>query len=163
MRDEVTGKWNEQWVDMGVGRARGKKSARDRRSSAHPGTKNARGRLATRIEPVAISSWPRGERVYFVAAPNGLIKIGISRCLEMRWRNLCSHSPVPLELLGSIPGSRYTEQILHDHFAADRQHGEWFKASDELLGLATGELVLTATGLLPKRTATSPATLSPSG
>mgnify|MGYP007071660046 CR=1 FL=1 len=82
--------------------------------------------------------------VYFVAADNGLVKIGcgeVDRRLELL--RICS--PVPLTLLGSIPlpySEIYqVEKKLHWLFAEKRQHGEWFSLTDEDL--------LTVRGLYP--------------
>jgi hypothetical protein len=71
--------------------------------------------------------------VYFIECPaNGLIKIGVSRNVESRLATLSTASPVELRLLGVIDGCRADEDKLHQRFAADRHHGEWFSPSPEL-------------------------------
>lgn len=71
--------------------------------------------------------------VYFVEAIGvGLIKIGITHDIERRMRVLRANSPVPLALLAAIPGTLFDERRLHDQFARERAHGEWFFASSSL-------------------------------
>lgn len=70
-------------------------------------------------------------RIYFVAGA-GLIKIGVTTDVSTRFRGLCNSSPVPLELLGSYPGTRYDEGDLHEKFAHRRKHGEWFERCAEI-------------------------------
>ena len=139
-RNPVTGEWAEKLVDDGRGRARPRR-----------GGKMDRGSLATRSDEEANSRYPRGERVYFIQASGGLIKIGCTRDLRKRWANLRTLIPVDLTLLGSIPGYRDIEHALHVRFEASRVHGEWFKPSPEILSLARGETVLSAAGILPAR------------
>jgi hypothetical protein len=70
-------------------------------------------------------------RVYFIAGA-GLIKIGISTNITSRFRSIRNSSPVPLELLGSFPGTTMYEGWLHRKFAHLRRHGEWFEDAAEL-------------------------------
>jgi hypothetical protein len=74
--------------------------------------------------------------VYFVEA-EGLdrIKIGTATDIEKRFAELRTMSPVPLKLLAAVQGGVPVEQALHDRFAADRLHGEWFRASADLRSL----------------------------
>lgn len=44
-------------------------------------------------------------------------------------------SPVPLRLLGTIPGDRGAEKDLHRRFAAQHVQGEWFRPCAEMLAL----------------------------
>lgn len=74
----------------------------------------------------------RQEVVYFVSAPNGLVKIGTTRNLRTRFGGLCSMSPVPLALVGADLGGVDDEARLHRQFADDRSHGEWFRPTDDL-------------------------------
>ena len=70
-------------------------------------------------------------RVYFVAGA-GLIKIGITTNITSRFRAIRNSSPVPVELLGSRPGTAFAEGALHSMFAHLRRHGEWFEDAPEL-------------------------------
>jgi hypothetical protein len=71
--------------------------------------------------------------VYFLEAPLAqLIKIGWTRFLAGRIGALATGSPIPLNLLGCVPGGLTAEQKLHGKFAAIREHGEWFRATPEL-------------------------------
>jgi hypothetical protein len=70
-------------------------------------------------------------RVYFVAGA-GLIKIGISTNIPSRFRAIRNSSPVPVELLGSFPGTTFNEGLLHRKFGHLRRHGEWFEDTPEL-------------------------------
>ena len=70
-------------------------------------------------------------RLYFIAGA-GLIKIGISTNLQSRFRAIRNSSPVPVELLGSCPGTTFFEGMLHRKFAHLRRHGEWFEDTPEL-------------------------------
>lgn len=73
------------------------------------------------------------EAVYFVEAPNGLVKIGRASSVPKRLRELRAMSPVQLYLLHAIPcpdgAALKMERHLHEHFAEKRHHGEWFKLS----------------------------------
>lgn len=72
--------------------------------------------------------------VYFIQADaGGLIKIGWATKPEVRMARMQAHCPVTLKLLYSEPGNGKDERALHDQFAADRQHGEWFTPSQALL------------------------------
>jgi hypothetical protein len=53
-----------------------------------------------------------------------------------RFNAIRDASPVEVELLGVIDGSRDDEQELHRRFAGSRLHGEWFMATPELLSVA---------------------------
>jgi hypothetical protein len=73
------------------------------------------------------------QRVYFIKAVDGHIKIGIAVDPERRLASLQTAHAKPLHLLGSCPGGHFLEVALHLRFARDRVHGEWFRPSDELL------------------------------
>lgn len=70
-------------------------------------------------------------RVYFMAAV-GLIKIGWSSDVDERWTQLNRVSPVPIDYIGSFPGSSLVEQALHRKFRSLRERGEWFRDAPEL-------------------------------
>lgn len=74
------------------------------------------------------------EFIYFIQATrSGLIKIGSASDPRGRLRSLQTGSPERLRLIGHIPGGTARERQLHDQFAADRSHGEWFVPSAELV------------------------------
>jgi len=84
--------------------------------------------------------------VYFIAGGE-LVKIGYTQepTVKQRLNTLQLMCPVPLTLLGVLDGEYQLESALHDKFAADRQHGEWFARTPELdaiikLALSTDEL-----------------------
>lgn len=71
--------------------------------------------------------------VYFIQAENGLIKVGYSTNPGKRLTYFRRVSPVSLELLGYFLGTQTDEYYLHQRFAMQRDHGEWFRPSPELL------------------------------
>src|SRR5262245_61623992 len=79
-------------------------------------------------------SWKTGIwSLYFVAGA-GLIKIGFSNNPLMRFATMKTDSPVPLELIGSIPigtedETKQEESRRHTQYAPYRRHGEWFNLS----------------------------------
>jgi hypothetical protein len=75
--------------------------------------------------------------VYFIK-PIGLdgpIKIGWSARPEGRLFELASWSPLPLEVVFTMPGSMQLEANIHDCFADCWSHHEWFRPAARLLGL----------------------------
>ena len=86
------------------------------------------GRERMRVGRVPID---RTAFVYFVAGA-GLIKIGTAKVVRTRLRDLQIGSPVRLELLVAIRGSRHLEMLLHQRFEHLHAHGEWFRAEHEL-------------------------------
>lgn len=76
--------------------------------------------------------------IYFVEADGaGAIKIGFVAGEDAadRVRDLQTGSPVPLRLLGTMPGTLQDENDLHRRFASARIHGEWFRPTPELLAI----------------------------
>lgn len=74
--------------------------------------------------------------VYAVQAVTlGLVKIGVADDAVKRLRELRNFSPDRLNLLGLAKCSRFglLERELHQRFAAQRRHGEWFEPTDEML------------------------------
>ena len=74
--------------------------------------------------------------VYFVqAATLRLIKIGSTSNLDRRLKLMRTGSPDRLDVVGVMtPDDAWaTEVDLHERFAADREHGEWFSPSAELV------------------------------
>lgn len=81
------------------------------------------------------------ERVYFIQAENGLIKIGRATSPEDRLESFQIGCPLRLELLGSYePKDAVAEETrLHRLLAHDRQIGEWFRPSEVLLAVLAFE------------------------
>lgn len=75
--------------------------------------------------------------VYFIkpAGMEGPIKIGCSMVPEERLISLASWSPFPLELVVAVPGDRDLERNIHECFASDFSHHEWFRPSQKLTAL----------------------------
>lgn len=63
----------------------------------------------------------------------GPIKIGCSFWPEDRLKSYQSWSPIPLELVASLPGDRTIEARFHAAFAHLHSHHEWFRAEADLL------------------------------
>lgn len=71
--------------------------------------------------------------IYFVEAVGlNLIKIGYAMDPWQRFNVLLSAAPVPLKMLAMKPGGPVEETRLHQQFAAQRSHGEWFRRCPEL-------------------------------
>jgi hypothetical protein len=76
--------------------------------------------------------------IYFIEAVGvGHIKIGFTDGDDalVRLATLQTGSPVPLRLLGTIPGTMEDETNLHRQFAAANVTGEWFKPIPDLLAM----------------------------
>lgn len=72
--------------------------------------------------------------VYAIGSPRGgLVKIGFTGDVLRRLVTLQAHSPEALIVLVTVPGGIETEAALHERFAEDRRHGEWFDRSVSLL------------------------------
>lgn len=76
--------------------------------------------------------------IYFVVYNNEAIKIGFSVNPGSRWYSLRTACPVPLQLIGSIPGTNDEEKMIHKKFAHFRFWGEWFRVADDLLDFIEG-------------------------
>lgn len=75
-----------------------------------------------------------GGLVYFVrSGVGGPIKIGRSHRPYERLAAMQATSGEGLHLLGMVAGGAELERALHERFAADRLHGEWFAATPALL------------------------------
>lgn len=75
----------------------------------------------------------RQGRVYFVR-PVGLnlVKIGYSRSVRKRVRDLQTANGGRLTLLCTMRGSISEERALHRRFASARREGEWFELTPEI-------------------------------
>lgn len=100
--------------------------------------------VATAVPPAAVCPWTGGlasrsqenGSVYFVQGEHGgPIKIGSADHAESRVRTLQVGSPVPLVLLGTMPGGERKERELHKRFAHLRMHSEWFRPDADLLAV----------------------------
>ncbi len=87
--------------------------------------------------------------IYFIQAEGvGHIKIGFTADgdAEGRMANLQTGSPVPLRLLGTMPGTMEDEKDLQRRFASSKVIGEWFKPIAEIMALANPAAVKTCNG-----------------
>ncbi|MFD7961328.1 GIY-YIG nuclease family protein [Streptomyces zaomyceticus] len=56
----------------------------------------------------------------------GFVKIGITKHLAERLKQLEAASTVPLHVMAGVDGDEALERWLHAHFDERRRHGEWF-------------------------------------
>lgn len=75
--------------------------------------------------------------VYFIrpVGAEGPVKIGYSRLPPKRLAEISTWAPVPLEIAATVPGGANLERNLHNCFADQHSHREWFHASPRLSGL----------------------------
>lgn len=94
--------------------------------------------------------------VYFIrpVGADGPIKIGCSFVPQRRLEDFSVWSPAPLEIIGTVPGSFGDEKFLHECFADQHSHREWFHASDQLL--TTIQDILAAGSIAPAREVMKP-------
>lgn len=74
--------------------------------------------------------------IYFAqSGTDGAIKIGFSKNVKQRLKDIQCSSPEALTILAIHPGSVWNEQQLHKRFGEDRcrANGEWFRPSVKLL------------------------------
>ncbi len=71
--------------------------------------------------------------LYFIAADDGPIKIGISGDPAQRLRTLQTGYPHPLRLLAVVVGAAEQEPRYHERFAEHRLAGEWFERHPDIL------------------------------
>ena len=90
---------------------------------------------AAGIEPAQGS--PRHHGWVYLIGGGWAAKVGHARNPRKRLALLQTGSPEPLKLLAVIDAPRHVEREIHELFAADRLHGEWFKRSADLLGYFT--------------------------
>lgn len=72
--------------------------------------------------------------VYFLNAPTaGVIKIGLSNCVERRFTATVHWSPVPLKILGVYEGGdALCEAFVQWRFREVRSHADWYFNNGEL-------------------------------
>ncbi len=74
------------------------------------------------------------EVVYFIVTEDrNYVKIGTSRNASERLSELQTGNPQRLVVLKTIPGGHEKERLVHALWEKDRQMGEWFTLSSELL------------------------------
>ena len=79
------------------------------------------------------SKLPNSNYIYFLYAPSeNLIKIGRTKNLKRRLRILELENATKVKVELSFNHQPELEQMLHEYFAQDRQHGEWFKYSESI-------------------------------
>ena len=84
-------------------------------------------------------------QVYFLLAPSvGMVKIGRSIDIERRLQEIRLICPVPLDLLGYVPGSWDVETQYHRDWSSLRRHGEWFEAAPTLLAKLQSDVIVAA-------------------
>jgi hypothetical protein len=94
--------------------------------------------LGYTIEPIdgtdtEFTQWNGTAGVYFAGFAS-FIKIGISRRIGYRLREIASNLPAPLTLHGVMLGASGIDEFdLHRKFKAHRLNGEWFAAAPEIL------------------------------
>jgi hypothetical protein len=70
---------------------------------------------------------------FFQLGDSGPIKIGVARSFERRLAVVETHSPYPVRILLTMPGSYRLERELHERFRAHHLRREWFQPAPELL------------------------------
>ena len=75
----------------------------------------------------------RAGYVYLMRSENGLHKIGISRDVDRRKKDLNRQFPIRIEIVHQIAcrDRRKVEMYLHDKYKAKRAQHEWFDLDDE--------------------------------
>jgi len=73
-------------------------------------------------------------KIYFAEREaDGLIKIGFSKDVDRRLRELEVSENSKMLLINQINGNFVVEKLVHAHFDKDRVYGEWFRFSKEML------------------------------
>lgn len=87
------------------------------------------------IHPAQLDGMPSGvdlSVVYAIGVVDGLTKFGTTTNLRKRFAALQTSSPVLLTCFGWFPGGPSDERIIHDLFAPERMHGEWFRRTPDV-------------------------------
>jgi hypothetical protein len=84
----------------------------------------SKGTLLTR----PVDAYPVGPYIYWIGAPGTElpIKVGYSALISRRLREILLHSPVRVDLIAFMPGTRRRERQLQASLSDYRTHGEWF-------------------------------------
>lgn len=96
--------------------------------------------------------------VYFIQAPDGLIKIGTSTNVQARLKSLQTAHGRGIELLGVVPGGREVERSFHANWSACRVQGEWFKPTSQMLEWIAAEVARPQLPLMPPKPKKGPET-----
>lgn len=78
-----------------------------------------------------------GTNVYAVYDTSDAIKIGIAGNMQNRFSGLQGGNPLPLTIIAHCPGTKKLEQFFHAQLDPWRIRGEWFRATDEVLAVAS--------------------------
>ena len=71
--------------------------------------------------------------IYFLqGVDGGPIKIGISKSIRARIKQIQANSPVQLRVIGLCRGTSRDEANFHKQFAEFRLHGEWFSDCEQI-------------------------------
>lgn len=86
------------------------------------------------LEPVVTRPGEKLGWVYFIAcSETGRCKIGFTKGdVEKRMKGLQTGAAGELRLIAMQPGTQETERRLHERFAEQRLHGEWFEMNEPL-------------------------------
>ena len=77
------------------------------------------------------------EHIYFMHCPEaGAIKVGRAKNPGNRLRGIQTACPLYIYVLATAPGGAVHERMIHSFFKEDRIHGEWFRATPDLIDLA---------------------------
>lgn len=66
------------------------------------------------------------ERMVYLIRANGIYKIGVSKNVRQRVKEIQSRVKCPVELIHSFPGWVSAESTLHGIYRNQRLQGEWF-------------------------------------
>lgn len=70
-------------------------------------------------------------QIYFIEV-EGFVKIGVSKNVIKRFRQISGASPFEPKLLGVMDGGHAKEAELHERFSRDRIRNEWFRLGGEI-------------------------------
>jgi len=74
-----------------------------------------------------------GSVVYFAQIATGHIETGVTTRIALRIRSFRHSHAEPVVLLATMVGGHAHKQLIHKVFAGDRDNGEWFSPSPDLL------------------------------
>jgi hypothetical protein len=72
--------------------------------------------------------------LYVIAAGDEAVKVGIAGDVQARLRDLQTAHYLRLRVVGFCPGGSGLEADVQRHLSPHRIRGEWFRATDEVLG-----------------------------
>jgi hypothetical protein len=80
--------------------------------------------------------WRQAGLIYFMRAGRR-VKIGFTTNLKRRLSVVQIGCPEPIELLGTMAGTRAIEKGIHRQFITHHQQGEWFTLASEIVDFIT--------------------------